>query len=425
MASHLSDLEENLPVVRRIPHAKILPYVASSFQRLKETDPRVKISNITGLYQEYEQGPELFLGEDFSPKIAALVDKVLKKYGEEVKVEGVGEDARYNRYELFESILRETTVKGRGIFVFSIFLAVAMPTVFREEGMHGLGDFVEAVEGYVWRVGESMEVVWEGLDCLADSLVMQLVVPMYRTAGIFTPENVSALQDGDGCVLPGMKGESLRTLQDFQLAVLERDRNTCMVTGRFDTDAEIGTTSSVHRVAHILPWILNWDRTCCKETKNRFAWNLLDIFDANSSSRLSDSLSINLDSLGNGLTLDRRVHRHFEGLQLWFEFEMENEAENIYKIVGKIDGSLSGSSAMPIGKRVAFKKGKDYPARRLLDIHAKISRIAHVSGAIGVCKEYIGKKGTSYIEHAPDHKSAHPGALKMKLLSITGPDANS
>ncbi|KAF3157270.1 hypothetical protein TWF225_007972 [Orbilia oligospora] len=426
MASSIAPPDENSPgTPRRIPNNKILPHVAKLFQDLKESDPTIKISNISGLYQEYEQGPELLIGEDFSDKIRAIVDTLIKKYNEEIRA---GPDAmsyeldtKYNRSLLLEAILMEATKKGERIFVFSIFLAAAVPTVFREEGLRDLGDVVTAVEEYMRRVGESLEVVWESLNGLADSLVMQMIVPVYRTAGTYTPNNLSAFQDGDGGHLPGMTNVQVSEYAEFVLAVLTRDNYTCAFTGIFDTEAETGTTFSAYRAGHIIPWGLGWDYSRYRETRNRLTWNLLDIFDANDTSRISDYLYPKLDEISNGLTLSREVHRRFTGLQMWLDFDEENETEYIFTPAGETRG-IFGPGSMPFDKRVVVKKGQGFPDRRLIDLHARLSRVAWVSGAINVAKEFTGNAATTYVDHGPDHKSVHPKALELKLLSINEPE---
>ncbi|RVD85778.1 uncharacterized protein DFL_004085 [Arthrobotrys flagrans] len=322
-------------------------------------------------------------------------------------------DPKYNRYKLLECILKEATPKGERIFVFSIFLAIAIPTVFKEDGLQYLSDIVEAVEQYIRRVGEGLETVWKSLNGSADSLVVQLIVPVYRTAGTCTPDNPSAFQDGDGGVLPGVSKGRVFKYRDFGLAVLSRDKYKCTVTGKFDTDAETGT---VYKVVHIIPWGPDWNTSRSKETRNRLTWNLLDIFTANGSGRLSDTLSMNLDEVGNGLTLDREVYRRFEGLQFWLDFETETEADSIYTVEGDTKG-IFGPGGMPPDTRVYLGKGR-HVDRRLLDIHARLSRVSTVSGAVNVAKEFTGKGATEFVEHGPDHKSVHPKALELKLLSI-------
>ncbi|KAK6348383.1 hypothetical protein TWF718_006180 [Orbilia javanica] len=426
MASRVtSDSDENSELAPRVPNTKILPYVAGLFQDLKESDPNLKITSIAGFYQEYEEGPELLIGEDFSDKIRALVDTILKKYDVEIKagqgIIGDGMDLMYNRYKLFDCILKEATPKGQRIFVFGMFLAIAIPTVFKVEGLIGLGDIVSAVEAYIRQMGQNLEAMWEGLNGLADSLVVQLIVPIYRTRGTYTPENASAFQDGDGCVIPGMTEERVAEYQDLTLEVLMRDNYTCVVTGKFDTLAETGTVSSSYRVAHIIPWGLDWDASLYKETRNRITWNLLDIFAANDSGRLSDSLSDTLDGFHNSMTLSRDVYRRFEGLELWLELKGETDTEYKYRIGGDT-GGIFGPTRVSPEYSVVMRKGPRCPNPRLLILHAKLSRIATVSGAIYVAKEYTGKGAKAFIKYARGYKSVHPKALELKLISINEPE---
>ncbi|KAK6517850.1 hypothetical protein TWF506_005026 [Arthrobotrys conoides] len=424
MASTIAPADENSPTTstpQRPPNTKILPYVAKLFQDLKETDANIKISSISGFYQEYEQGPDLLIGEDFSDKIRAIVDSILKKYNDEINAGPDPIGGKYNRSKLFECLLKESTVKGERIFAFSIFMGIAIPTVFGEDGIRDLGDIVTAVEEYIRRVGESLEVVWDSLNGLADSLVMQLIVPVYRTSGTYTPTNTSGFQDGDGDILPGMTGVEVAKYREFALSVLARDNYTCTFTGVYDTDAETGTTSSAYKVAHIIPWGLGWDFTRYKEARNRITWNLLDIFDAGDAGRLSDSLAKDLDDISNGLTLSREVHRRFEGLQLWLDLRKETDTEYIYTAGGETRG-IFGPGVMPHDRKVTVKKGEGCPDQRLISLHARLSRVALISGAIHVAREFTGRGATAYLEHGPDHRSVHPKALELKLLSINEPE---
>ncbi|KAK6519611.1 hypothetical protein TWF281_003433 [Arthrobotrys megalospora] len=419
MASKLIAPEED-PLRERIPDTKLIPYVTQMFEELRHSKPERGFVSIFDLYRDYEEGQSSIILEDHTEKVAKVVNEYLAKYEEEVesRPDSIGDemDSSYNRHKLLKCLLEEASLRGKSILNFNILLAIALPTVFTEDGIGLLGELIFAVQRYMGKVGESLEVVWESLDTLADTLVMQLIVPVYRTAGTYTPENYSAYQDGDGSFLVGMSEQGVESYQNFRLTTLERDKYRCVVTKKFDTYAETGTVATTHRVAHIIPWGLDWDFTRSKAVRNRVGWVMLNIFDASTTGRLSDTLSMKLDQTKNGLTLTREVHRHFEGMHLWLNFDKENQQECTYTIDG--DASKIFAVDLPSDRKVVFRKGPDCPERRLLDIHAKLSRVATTSGAINIAKQFTGKGATMYVVKSKDAIEVHPKALELKLLSI-------
>ncbi|KAK6358452.1 hypothetical protein TWF730_007785 [Orbilia blumenaviensis] len=415
MASNIApDSDENARP--RIPDIKILPYVSAAFEELKKAHPNRKFLNINGLYQDYEQGCESLIATDFSVKIRAAVRAYLLKYEEDIALRpDTGDEGNYNRYKFLSSVMDEASEKGEKMILFSVFLAIAIPTVFMEDGLEELPDVITAVELYMGLVGESLEVAWDSLNQLADAMVMQLIAPVYRTLGTYTPENESALEDGEGGSLVGMSAAGVAEFRNFRLRVFQRDNYTCAVTGKHDTDAETGTVSSRYKVAHIIPWRLDWNTSRVRAVKNQLGWNLLDIFDATPSGRLSDSVSRKLHKINNGLTLDREVHRRFTGLQLWLSYYRETSDVQIYTIGGNIDELYIAPD-----RKVAFQKGYGSPERRLLDIHARISKVATTSRAINLVKKYTGQNAKAYVKHGPDILSIDPDALRLRLLGING-----
>ncbi|KAK6974789.1 hypothetical protein R3P38DRAFT_3131507 [Favolaschia claudopus] len=220
----------------------------------------------------------------------------------------------------------------------------------------------------------------------------QFVIPMLAIAVDHRSEPSGSQTPTIDLTAQGMENADRKPQRDFRIALAQRERYYCAITGSFDRDRgelldTLGRSNEVPQVparkmvaAHIIPLYLNsfdetWDDNTGRTTM-RDAASTWDILQSWTQLDLAGLRGDNITSPSNGIYMTSDDHDTFGAYKFYLDKATFPDDNNKYRAVC-LRGRLSSGT---LSSTVTFN-GPEPPNSDYLNIHAAFARVFHLCGA--------------------------------------------